>query len=165
ELASRGPERVEPLVVDSHQRAVLIAHVQAERLPDLEALGAAGHLLAEARGGPLAKAIAMLWPGAPVNPPEHAEALWSGGFEALQPLIQDILAPAAVEVDIHAHVGLVERVEQLGGRPLAPATAEVRAKVVVGVDDREARPLDRRRRHAQLGLWAELVKVEIAIHL
>ena len=46
ERAGRGPQRVEPRIIDRHQPAMLIAHVQAEGLPDLEPLGAARGLCA-----------------------------------------------------------------------------------------------------------------------
>ena len=164
QLAGGGPQRVEPRIIHRHQRAMLIAHMQAKRLPDLQPLGAARGLRAKLRGGPLAEAIAVLGPFAPIHAAEDAEALGRGGLEMLQPLVQDLLAPAAVEIDIHAHIGLVERVEQLGDRPLAPAAAKIGAKVIMRVDHREARPRDRRGRDAELGLRQEFVQVEIAIH-
>ena len=75
-----------------------------------------------------------------------------------------MLAPAAVEVDIHAHIGLVERIEQFSDRPLAPAAAEIGAKMIMRVDHREAWSHDLRHRDAEPGPGQELVQVQIAFH-
>jgi hypothetical protein len=164
QLAGSRPQRVESRIVHRHQRAVLIAHMQAEWLPDLQPLGATRGLRAKLGGGPLTKSIAMLGPLAPIDSAEDSEALGRSGLEMIEPLVQNLLTPAAVEVDIHAHIGLVERVEQLADRPLAPAAAEIRAKVIMRVDHREARPCDRRRLGDKRGMRQKLMQVQITIH-
>src|SRR5690606_41225247 len=45
QLARNGPQRIQPGIVNIDQRAVLVTHVQAERLPDFQAVRAACHLL------------------------------------------------------------------------------------------------------------------------
>ena len=87
QLAGSRPQRVESRIVHCHQRAVLIAHMQAEWLPDLQPLGTTRGLRAELRGGPLAEMIAMLRPLAPIDAAEDSEALGRGGLEMLEPLI------------------------------------------------------------------------------
>src|SRR5690348_16314237 len=112
---------------------MLIAHMQAKWLPDLQAVGATRYLGTKLRGGPLAEAIAIFRPFAPIDPAKDSEALGRGGLEMIEPLVQNLFAPAAIKIDIDAHISLVERIEQLADWPLAPAAAEIRAKVVMCV--------------------------------
>ena len=45
---------------------------------------------------------------------------------------------------IDAHAGLIQHVEQFGDGAFVPAAAELLAQVIVGVDNREAGPVDGR---------------------
>ena len=53
--------------------------------------------------------------------------------------IQQMLAPAAVQVHVADDPGLVEQVEQFRQGFPVPAAAELLAQVVMGVEGREAR--------------------------
>ncbi len=87
------------------ERSVLIADMKAEGLPDFEALGAARDLGTVALGCPLAETVAVPRPPRPVHPAEMDEALGRTLLEVLQERVQDVLAPAAVEIDYSFNMG------------------------------------------------------------
>ena len=66
---------------------------------------------------------------------------------------RDALGKPGALLDVRSmmvsHAGLVEGRQELGNGTPVPAVAELGPKVVVGIDDREARPLDAVLRHAQ----------------
>ena len=77
EFRRRLPDRIEPRIVDLHQLIMMIAHVQPERLPDLQALRAPPGLLTQTLRGPLRKPIALLGPLRP-NPRRRRSRKRSG---------------------------------------------------------------------------------------
>jgi hypothetical protein len=60
------------------------------------------------------------------------------GFKEIEMGIQDIFAPAAVEIDVLGHAGFIQPVEQLWQRLLIPPAPEGLSQVIVRVDHREA---------------------------
>ena len=140
ELRGGRPEWVEPLVVDGHEPAGGIARSQPKHLPDLEPACAAGGRIAQ----PCRLDLTERRVGRPavvVEPGEHDEAVGCHRLPALD-LVRQAVTLAAVEIDERFDPRLVERREELGRRALRPPSAERGSEVVVGVDDREARPKD-----------------------
>ena len=136
----RRPEGVEPLVVHRYQPALRVASAQAERLPDLDAAGTHPGCLLEA----LRFHEAEVGPLRPLVTGQPAEVDEARGVLATVP--RDAFGKPGtllhVEVDDGLHAGFVEGRQELGDGARVPAIAEGRPQVVVGVDDREARPLD-----------------------
>ena len=53
-------------------------------------------------------------------------------------LVENVFAPATVEVDERTHVGTVEHVEQCSKWLLIPTATKGTAEMVVGIDDGKA---------------------------
>ena len=153
EGARFGPERIEAAVIDGHQGAVLVAHMQAKRLPNLEASGAGCHLGGEAFGGPMAEFVAVFGPGRPVHAGKHPKAIGSGVNEVGQVALQNIFTPAAIKIDQQAHIGAIHHLEQVRDGLLVPAAAKIGAKVVVGVNHGESGLADGRLCGDELRAW------------
>jgi hypothetical protein len=136
-LGTEIPERVELGVIDGHEPAVLIAVTEAERLMNLQALGAG----LETALQPLDLAVG---PAGVVDALEIDEGVGQepagvSAIERIKGLLQS-LVPATIKVHHGADAGRVHLGEILGytlGRQRR-STAEV----VVNVDDRECRLLD-----------------------
>ena len=77
EFGGRGPERVEPRVVDRDETAVGPARVEAQRLPDLEAAGAGGDAVTQTRRLGLAESR-VGGPARVVEAGEHGDASRQG---------------------------------------------------------------------------------------
>jgi hypothetical protein len=73
-------------------------------------------------------------------------------------LFEDQFAPAAIQIEILAHPGRVERLQQLSRQGVFPAAAEFDRQVGVGIDHREARPLDQRLPGDESGCGFEVFK-------
>ncbi|HMT22153.1 MAG TPA: hypothetical protein PKE20_13085 [Promineifilum sp.] len=144
QLTGRGPERVEAWVIDGHQPVVLVAHMQAERLPDLQSLRSPAGLFPQTPGGPLAEAVAVSRPLRPIDAAKDLEAIGSGSLEVVQMAPEHVFAPAAVEVHVGHNAGHVEGIEQGGKGLFVPAATERLGQVIMSVDDRIARPINRR---------------------
>src|SRR5215213_2604711 len=118
--------------------------MQPKWFPDLQALGATRSLLAEALRRPLAEMIAVRGPSRPIDAAKDSETVGRGGLEQIEVTIQDRLAPATVEIDEHANMGGVHCRQQLADWPPIPAAAKLWPEMIMRVDHREARMLDRR---------------------
>ena len=138
EFGRRLPDRIEPRVVDLHQLVVMIAHVQSERLPDLQTLRAPLRLLAQTLRGPLRKPIALLGPGVPIHAAEDRKAIGRRLLEVIEMLLQDFFAPPAIEIDVLRHARFIERGETFTQRSLIPAAAEGFGQMVVRIDQRDS---------------------------
>lgn len=57
----------------------------------------------------------------------------------IQVLVQHILAPTTVKVDINTHAGFIEQVQQLVYRTFIPSPAKKFAQVIMCIDHRETR--------------------------
>ncbi len=108
QLSSGRPDRIEAGIVNGNQIAALVPHFKTEWLPDFQALSAACRLLAQPFCCPIAEVVAMLRPLRPVDTAIDAKTLRRGGFEVVEVCLKDVLAPAAVEVDVDAHVRRVK---------------------------------------------------------
>ena len=93
---------------------MLVAHRKPKALPDFQPLGAAFFLEAQALRSPFGEFVAHFGPFRPIHAAENLETLWRRGFEVVQVGVEQVFAPAAVQVDVQADVHLVEPVEQLG---------------------------------------------------
>src|SRR5690606_2126814 len=98
-----------------------------QRFPDLQALGSALHLGAQAPCCPLTEAIAVVFPARPGDAAEVHEALGGVVLEVPQMSVENVLAPAAIEVDDGGDARNVERLEQPFRRLLQAVTPERRA--------------------------------------
>ncbi len=135
QLGGGLPQWIEAGVINGDKLAVMIAHLKAKALPDLETLGAAPDLLGKAGGCPPGKTIPLLRPPAPVDPAEMVEAVRCTVLEVVEVPVEDLLAPAAVHVGHRFHTAFVHGVQQLGERAADPTTAPQRSQVVVRIDD------------------------------
>ena len=140
QLAGCRPQCVEARIVRAHKFVVLVAHMQAQRLPDFEALRSARCLQAQLRSRPLAKAVAVGGPLRPIHPAKNLEALRRAVFKMIEMGMQDVCAPAAIKVHVGNDTGLVQLIQQRGQRALVPAAAKRLSQMVVRIHNREARP-------------------------
>ena len=132
------PDRVELRVVDRQEAAVLVADAQAQRLVELQPLGAGLEALGQPRR--LAGRPARVVDAGEVDQRVGQEPAGMGLVERGERLLEP-RAPAAVEVDRRAHAGRVHLLEVV----LHPIGREERlapAEVVVHVDGGEGRPGD-----------------------
>src|SRR2546428_45730 len=140
QLGGGGPECAERRVVDRHEPAVEIAGPQSQQLPDLQPAGSARHRLAESLRLDLAEAP-VARPRLVVEAGEDGDTARIRRLPSLD-LRREGVALAAVEIDDGLDPGLIERCDQLSGRPGCPLPAERRPQVVVCVDHGELRPED-----------------------
>ncbi len=139
EFRRRLPDGIEPRIVDLHQFAMMIAHVQSERLPDLQTLRAPLRLLAQTLRRPLRKPIALLGPCVPIHAAKDGEAIGRGLLEMIEMFLKQFFAPPAVEIDVLRHAGFIERRETFVQWALIPTAAEGFSEMIVPIDHRKAR--------------------------
>ncbi len=138
QLARRGPNCVQARVVHIDQSAQMVAHVQPQRLPNLQPLRAPSNLRAQAQRGLFAKAVAKHGPRFPCHAAEDAKALGGARLEVIKVRFKKSLTPAAVKIHINPHLGFIQEIQQRRQRLLVPASAKGRAQMVVCVNHREA---------------------------
>ncbi len=115
--------------------------MQAEIFPDFQALRSSSHLGAETPGRLFTEARAIGGPVLPARCAEDDETVGMRLLEFLQPRIENMLPPAAIEINIDAHICLIHAGDQRFDRLFTPVPAEF-AKMVVRVNDGKGRPLD-----------------------
>lgn len=143
---------------------MLVADVQTKWFPDFQPLCAPRHLCPKLFRCPLAKVVAMHSPGIPVHAAKDYKSLRGGGFKFIKMLVQNILTPAAIQVNIYTHISHIQRIQYLIHRALIPTAAKF-PKVVVGVDDRETRFFDVRHFGDEFGLWLKFAQKKIILHV
>src|SRR5690242_15103297 len=100
----------------------------------------------------------MFRPRAPIDAAKDAEPFRRSGLEMIEMHVHQGFAPSTVKIDVNAHVGGIQGINQFSDRPLIPATAEWRSKMVMSVDHRKARLVNAGFTHRQPGDRLEIVK-------
>ena len=165
QFAGGLPHGIEPLVIDRDQLAFVVAQVQAERLPHLQAARTHGYGLAQALRLGLAE-VAVGREVLVINAREDREAVRIGLLVAGQLLLQ-ALAELAIQVDHRLHAGSVHRLQELSDRALAEVVFlqwdEGVSQVIVRVDHREARLRDLCHRRGEHGTRLKIAEEQIEL--
>ncbi len=105
------PDGGEARVIHIHQLAGVVFDVQAESLPDLQPLCAALFLNPEPARRPFGKSISLFRPLAPVHAAEDHETFRGGLFKVIEMGVEQVLTPAAVEIDITDNASSIQKVK------------------------------------------------------
>ena len=98
--------------------------------------------------------LVLLGPGIQVNASEDAKTFRGSILEVIQVVMQDILPPAAIQIDVYLYLCLIQSLEKQGYLFFIPSPAKWISQVVMDIDHREARLDNFRLFGDQCNSWA-----------